>query len=123
MSSWTREPFVSAVEPTPSRDSWEQSPPPPGIQASLPSIEHSTRLPTSIFRSQMTPKVQRDSSCILGPRQWHAEVARPGMEPMPQQRPEPLELQLQAYTTATPDLSHIFNLWRPAPMLVPTPDP
>ena len=41
--------------------------------------------------------------CFLGPRLWHVEVPRLGVES---------ELQLPAYTTATatPDLSHICNL-------------
>ena len=41
--------------------------------------------------------------CFLGPRPWHMEVPRLGLE---------LEVQLLAYTTATAtwDLSHVCNL-------------
>ena len=38
---------------------------------------------------------------FLGPHTWHIEILRLGVK---------LELQLLAYTTATPDLSHVCNL-------------
>ena len=42
------------------------------------------------------------SLCFLGPHSWHMEFPRLGVES---------KLQLPAYTTAVPDLSHIWNLY------------
>ena len=73
-----------------------------------PLEKHSTMAETLALSSHLS--LMADSSTalfwgvggvLLGPNMQHMEVPRPGVE---------LELQLLAYTTATPGLSLIFDL-------------